>query len=319
MSLTILKVGRFPMPEELKQSLMQYGELFVDSALSDEERVKVRERTSIIVASGSSEFTYDDYKTTPNLKAIVCFSVGYDKINIQGAIDNGVIVTHTPNVLNDDVANTALMLTLATTRELVNHHNYVENGEWGKSPIGTTVSIGGKKMGIVGLGRIGKEIATRAAAFKMTIGYHGRHKQDVPYEYFDNLLDLAKWADVLMLACPASSENYHMINDEVLAALGPQGYLINIARGSIVDTEALIRALDAKTIAGAGLDVYEHEPKVEDELKHRVNVVLLPHAGSATNETRKAMGDLVMENLKLILDGKDPKTPVPGTFPPKAK
>lgn len=315
MALTILKVGRFDMLPELEAQLKERGTYYVDNALSLEERAEVRARTDIVVASGGSQFKAADFESCPQLKAIVCFSVGYDGIDVKSAIAKNVFVTHTPNVLNDDVANTAMMLLLNCTRQAKAAQDYIERDAWGhESAFPLTTSIGGKKLGIVGLGRIGKEIAARAAAFKMEIGYFGRHQQtDVSYRYFPSLLELATWCDVLLLALPASKENYHSVDLSVLKALGPEGYLINIARGSIVNTEDLITALDLGLIAGAGLDVYEKEPGVPEGLQRRYNVSLLPHLGSATKETRLAMANLVIANLDAILQGKEAITPVPGT------
>ena len=256
MALTILKVGKFDMLPELETQLKERGDYYVDSALKADERTAVRARTDIVVASGGSKFQAEDFASCPQLKAIVCFSVGYDGIDIASAIAHNVFVTHTPNVLNDDVANTALMLLLNCTRAAKTAQEYIERGAWGKSSaLPLTTSIGGKKLGIAGLGRIGKEIAARAAAFKMEIGYFGRHQQtDVAYQYFGSLKDLATWCDVLVLAMPASSENRHCVDLEIMKALGPNGFLINIARGSLVNTDDLITALNSNYIAGAGLE-----------------------------------------------------------------
>lgn len=315
MALTILKVGKFDMLPELETQLKERGAYYVDSALKADERTAVRARTDIVVASGGSKFQAADFASCPQLKAIVCFSVGYDGIDINSAIAHNVFVTHTPNVLNYDVANTALMLLLNCTRAAKTAQEYIERGAWGKSSaLPLTTSIGGKKLGIAGLGRIGKEIAARAAAFKMEIGYFGRHQQtDVAYQYFGSLKDLATWCDVLVLAMPASSENRHCVDLEIMKALGPNGFLINIARGSLVNTDDLITALNSNYIAGAGLDVFEQEPHVPEALQGRSNVSLLPHLGSATKETRHAMAQLVIANLDAILQGQEVITPVPGT------
>ena len=315
MALTILKVGRFDMLPYLEQELKARGDYYVDTKLTDTQRAQIRAKTDIVVASGGSQFQAEDFDSAPNLKAIVCFSVGYDGINVEEAIKRNIFVTHTPNVLNDDVANTALMLMLNCTREFKANQDYIEQGKWGKAaPYPLTTSIGHKKLGIAGFGRIGKEIAARAAAFKMEIGYFGRHQQEgVAYPYFSSLKDLATWADVLMLAMPASSENKHCVNKEILTALGAEGYLVNIARGSIVNTEDLIYCLQNKIIAGAALDAYENEPDVPSELMGLPNVALQPHIGSATHETRTAMAQLVIDNLDAILQGRQVITPVPGT------
>lgn len=314
MALTILKVGGFDMLPRLRDELEKRGEYFVDSSLAPEERKAVRARTDIVVASGNSCWQKEDFDGAPSLKAIVCFSVGYDRIDWQEAARRNVFVTHTPDVLNDDVADTAIMLMLNTMREFKATQEYVEAGKWGSAPMyPLTHSPAHRKVGIAGLGRIGSEIADRCKAFKMEIGYYGRNCKDVPYQYFDNLKDMAAWCDVMILAMPASPDNRHAVNKEVLSVLGPDGYLINIARGSIVNTADLIECLDNKVIAGAGLDVYENEPEVPKELMNRPNVALQPHTASATWETRDAMADLVLRNLDAILEGRAPVTPVPGT------
>lgn len=315
MALTLLKVGSFDMLPYLKDELMKRGDFYVDRDLDDNEREQIRAKTDFVIASGGSKFDKADFDTTPNLKGIICFSVGFDRIDVAEAVKRNIFVTHTPDVLNDDVANTAMMLMLDCTRRSKAGHDHIESGTWAqRKPFALTTSINGKKLGIAGLGRIGKEIAARAEAFKMEIAYYGRAKQSsVPYQFFDNLKDMATWCDVLMLAMPATKENFHCINKEILEALGKDGYLINIARGSIVNTHDLVAALESHTIAGAGLDVYEVEPCAPEGLMHLSNVALQPHAGSATNETRKAMADLVLQNLDAILANKKVITPVPFT------
>lgn len=315
MSEVILKVGKFPMTDELHQAMLERGEFLIDSELSDSERAAVRQRVTMVLGSGGSQFTAEDFDSCPKLKGIVCFSVGYDKIDIPAAIEHNVFVTHTPDVLSYEVANTAMMLMLDCTRQAKAAQEYIEAGQWGKAaPFPLATSLQNKKLGIAGLGRIGKAIAKRAEAFDMEIGYYGRHQHaDVSYPFFGNLKQMATWCDILLLIMPATKDNQHCVNLEVLKALGPQGYLINVGRGSLVDTADLITALDQKLIAGAGLDVFENEPHVPNELMHRPNVALLPHLGSATNETRHQMMELVVKNFDAIVSGKEALTPVVGT------
>lgn len=315
MSEVILKVGGFPLSEELKAAMEKRGEFFIDNELSPDERAAVRERTTIVLGSGGTKFKAEDFASCPQLKGIVCYSVGYDQIDIAEAIKRNVFVTHTPDVLSNEVANTAIMLMLCCTRQAKAAQDYIEEGKWGRAEdFALTTSIEHKKLGIAGLGRIGTAIAKRAEAFDMEIGYYGRKPHsDVSYPYFASLEELAKWCDVLMLIMPATAENQHAVNLKVLEALGKDGYLVNVARGSIVDTDALIYALDHKLIAGAALDVFEHEPHVPEELMHRPNVALLPHLGSATVETRHQMAELVAQNLDAITRGQSVLTPVPGT------
>ncbi len=267
----------------------------------------------IAVASGGSSFKEKDYAIAKKLKLIADFGVGYDGIDIPCANAHRVLVSHTPNVLNDDVADLAVALTLNITRDLVGAHNYAVAGRWEKEggyPL--TTAMHGLKTGIVGMGRIGKEIASRLSAFKLSIGYTARHqKSDVGYTYFADIHALASWADVLILALPSTPESFHLVDATVLRELGKDGFLVNIARGAIVDTAALIEALGNGTLKGAALDVYEKEPHIEEALRKLDNVVLTPHVGSATHGTRRAMADLVLANIDAYLEGKPLVTQVP--------
>lgn len=315
MALTILKVGSFDMMDELISSLRERGDFFELSHLQEPEKTEIMAKTDIVVASGGSIMHKAEFEAMPNLKGIVCFSVGFDGIDLQEANARNIFVTNTPDVLNEEVANTALLLLLACTRKFKAAHDFIEQGKWAQyQAFPLTYSLEGKRLGIAGLGRIGKAIARRAAVFNMEIGYYGRHQQEnVDYPYFSSLKELAQWCDCLMLIMPASKDNYHCVNLEVLEALGQEGYLVNVARGSQVNTAELLYALDHKIIAGAALDVFEDEPRVPQELFGRDNVALMPHLGSATVDTRLNMGRLGLENLDAILAGKPVKTPVPST------
>jgi lactate dehydrogenase-like 2-hydroxyacid dehydrogenase len=247
----------------------------------------------------------------PKLEIISNFGVGVDAINLDDAKKRRLIVTNTPNVLNDCVADTALALVLNTVRKFPQSEAYLRGGHWAsRGPYPLTTSVGGKTLGILGLGRIGEAIAKRAAACGMKIRYHNRGKKDVAWPYDPDPVTLAKNSDVLMVVTPASAQTNRMINAQVLDALGPQGYVVNIARGSVVDEPVLLRYLQEKRIAGAGLDVFADEPRVPPEFFKLDNAVLFPHVGSATVETRKAMGDLQVENLRLHFAGRDVKTRV---------
>ena len=241
----------------------------------------------------------------PKLEIISNFGVGVDAINLDDAKKRGIIVTNTPDVLNDCVADTALALVMNTVRKFPQSERYLRAGNWasrGAYPL--TTSLGGKTLGILGLGRIGEVIAKRAIACGMKIRYHNRNRKDVPYPYDPDPVTLAKNSDVLMVVTPGGPETNKIINDKVLQALGPDGYLVNIARGSVVDEPMLLRYLQEKKIAGAGLDVFVDEPRVPPEFFTLDNAVLFPHVGSATVETRKAMGDLQIENLRRHFAGK---------------
>ena len=251
----------------------------------------------------------------PKLEIISSFGVGYDNIDAKAAARRGIIVTNTPGVLDDEVADTALGLMIMTVRQLPQSERYLRAGQWSaKGAYPLSPSLRDRTVGILGLGRIGKAIATRVNAFGLEVVYHGRHAQtDVAYRYYASLIDMAKAVDILIVVAPGGPGTRHIINAEVLEALGPDGVLINVARGSLVDEKALIEALRNKTILAAGLDVFENEPSVPQELIALDNAVLLPHVGSASIKTRRAMAECVVSNVLAWADGKPPLTPVPET------
>jgi len=251
----------------------------------------------------------------PNLEQVSSFGVGYDHIDAKWAGEHGIIVTNTPEVLNEEVADTALGLLLCTVRELPQSERYLRTGKWKDAhyPL-TKATLRDRTVGMVGMGRIGKAIARRLEAFGVPVVYHSRNQQpDVKYKYYPKLIDMARDVDTLMVIVPGGASTKNMVNAEVLKALGPRGVLINVARGSVVDEPALVAALKSGTILAAGLDVFANEPNVPDELKTMQNVVLLPHIGSASVVTRNAMDQLVVDNLKNWFAGKAPLTPVPET------
>ena len=248
----------------------------------------------------------------PKLEIISSFGVGYDAIDTEDCRSRGITVTNTPDVLNDAMAETTMALVLALCRKIPQADAYVRAGRWekeGNFPL--TSELTGRTMGIIGLGRIGKEVAKRAQAFKMQVVYHGRsHQVHEPYPHFKSLTEMAKACDWLVSIVPGGEATKHLINKDVLDALGPDGYLVNVGRGPSVDEPALIEALKQKRIAGAALDVFENEPHVPEAFFALDNVVLSPHQGSATHKTRWAMGDLVVRNLKAYFDGMPTITPV---------
>jgi lactate dehydrogenase-like 2-hydroxyacid dehydrogenase len=250
----------------------------------------------------------------PNLQIVASFGVGYDHIDATFARERGVIVTHTPGVLDDEVADIAMALTIATVRELPQAERYLREGRWPGATYRLTASLRGRTMGILGLGRIGKAIAQRAAAFGLDVVYHGRSQQiGAPFLYYPTLIGMAKACDILMVAAPGGAGTRHIVNREIIEAVGPEGIIVNVSRGSLIDETALIEALKDRKLLGAGLDVFEHEPNVPGALLALDNAVLLPHVGSASVHTRQAMADLMIDNLKSWLDGKGPLTPVPET------
>ena len=250
----------------------------------------------------------------PKLEIVSNFGVGYDSVDVRAAAQRGIVVTNTPDVLTEEVADLALGLLLATVRELPQADRYLRAGRWLEGDYRLSPTLRNRKVGILGLGRIGKAIARRLEGFGLPVSYYGRKRQaDVSYPYYDSAAALARDVDVLMVVTPGGGETRHLVNAEVLKALGPDGILINVARGSVVDTQALIEALRTKTILTAGLDVFEDEPRVPQELIEMDHIVLLPHVGSASIETRNAMGRLVVDNLVSWFSGKGPLTPVPET------
>ncbi|TMJ48971.1 MAG: 2-hydroxyacid dehydrogenase [Alphaproteobacteria bacterium] len=249
----------------------------------------------------------------PKLEIISSFGVGYDHVDAKWAAAHGIVVTNTPDVLTEEVADTALGLLLCTVRELPQAERYLRAGKWleGDYPL-TRATLRDRIIGMVGLGRIGKAIARRLDAFRVPVVYHSRHPQPgVPYRHYPNLVDMARDVDVLMVVTPGGPATKHLIDANVLEALGPDGILINMSRGSVVDEPALIAALEAGKILSAGLDVFANEPRVPPELMAMENVVLFPHVGSASVYTRDAMGQLVVDNLLSWAAGKGPLTPVP--------
>ncbi|MGI9480321.1 MAG: 2-hydroxyacid dehydrogenase [Hyphomicrobiaceae bacterium] len=252
----------------------------------------------------------------PGTKLISNFGVGYDGVDTAAAEERGVVVTNTPDVLTEEVADTALGLLIMTVRELPQARDYLTAGRWAKEGDYhlTPHSLRDRSVGIIGLGRIGKAIATRCAAFGLPISYLGRNKQqDVPYAYYSDPVALAAAVDTLICVTPGTAETQNLVNGAVLEALGPRGILINISRGSVVDEPALIAALKNGTIAAAGLDVMVGEPDFNPELMAFDNLVLLPHVGSASVHTRNQMGQLVVDNLLKMKDGTPPISPVPET------
>lgn len=257
------------------------------------------ERVEALFGAATRKVSIEFLDALPNLKVISSFGVGFDPYDESYITGRKIRLGYTPDVLNDCVADLAFALLLDCARQVSASDRYVREGRWvteGIFPLGVQVS--GKRLGIVGLGRIGMEIAERAKGFRMDVIYHNRNpRTDVPYRYVESLIELAKQSDFLVIATPGGPSNAQLINQEVLEALGPEGYLINIARGVVVDEDALVAALQSRTIAGAGLDVFVNEPHVPEALFKLDNVTICPHIASATIETRGAMRDLAIENF----------------------
>ncbi len=280
----------------------------------DELLARVAPQIRAMATGGHSATDGAFMRRLPHLEIVANFGVGYDNVDAAWAGRHGITVTNTPGVLDEEVADTALGLVLAAVRQLPAAERHLRAGRWLKESFPLTPTLRGRTLGILGLGRIGKHIARRAEAFGVTVAYHNRHPQpDVPYLYFPTLVGLAQACDILVVVTPGGSDTRHLVGREVLQALGPTGVLINVSRGSVVDEEALIQALRDRTIMAAGLDVFADEPHVPQALIDMDHVVLLPHVGSASQHTRDAMGQLVVDNLLSWAAGKGPLTPVAET------
>ncbi|BAT98508.1 hypothetical protein LR48_Vigan406s017100 [Vigna angularis] len=264
-----------------------------------------------VVASSSAGADAALIEALPKLEIVSSFSVGVDKIDKEKCREKGIPVTYTPDVLTDEVADLTIGLILALLRRICECDRFVRSGQWKRGNYKLTTKFSGKTVGIIGLGRIGEAIAKRAEGFKCPISYYSRtEKRESNYKYYPSVVELASNCDILVVACALTEETHHIINREVINALGPKGYLINIGRGKHVDETELVSALVEGRLGGAGLDVFENEPSVPEELFGLENVVLLPHVGSATVETRTAMADLVLGNLEAHFLGKPLLTPL---------
>jgi len=269
-------------------------------------------RIRAVAAAGDSSVPAALIAQLPALEVISVMGVGYDGVDLPAALARGIAVGHTPGVLNDDVADLALALMLAVSRGIVSADTHVRAGRWPAAGRPLQRKMSGARLGLVGMGRIGRAIAQRALAFGMQVAYTSRQrKDDLPWAFHADVADLAAQSDFLVLITPGGAGTHHLVDARVLAALGSKGYLINVARGSVVDEAALVQALANGTIAGAGLDVFEREPAVPEALWSMEQVVLTPHIGSATHETRQAMAALACDNLRAHLAGQPMPAPVP--------
>ena len=303
---TLIKIGEFP--AELQQQIdRDFRCMTAEEVLSDES---LRKTVRGVVTRSNYKVPLGVVEALPALKVIATSGVGFDGIPVAWAQQRGIVVTHTPGVLDAAVCELAVGLLLAMLRQLPQADRHVREGRWQTSPYPLTVSLAGKRIGIVGLGRIGKGIAERLAPFGAQRGYAGSVRNESPYRHFPNALAMAPEVDVMILSCKGGPQTRHLIDAKVLRALGP-GFLVNIARGSVVDEVALVDALTKGALRGAALDVFEHEPLRDSPLVGLPHVLLSPHAGSATAETRAAMLRLTLDNLHAVLDGRAAKTPVP--------
>ena len=299
-NIAVLQVGPL-MPAVQEPLTSDYGAVRLPDSPAEREAFLERHGGSfeVAVTSGKVGVGSDLMRALPNLRAVINFGVGYDATDVAQAVERGITVSNTPDVLNDCVADTAIALYLDVLRGVSAADRYVRRGNWlssGNFPLATKAS--GKKVGILGLGRIGRVIARRLEGFDCEISYHSRNQvEEVSYRYAASPRELAAGCDVLIVAAAGGPGSAKLVDADVINAIGPKGYLINIARGSVVDEDALVAALLAGRLAGAGLDVFAEEPKVPEDLLALESVVLLPHLGSGTHETRAAMAELTLANL----------------------
>ncbi len=310
MKLKVLKQAY--LPSQLTAKLEERYDIYEYNALTSEAFSTLAKEFTIMIANGESIVTRELIESLPSLELIAVFGVGYDGVDVQAAAEHHVAVSHTPGVLTDDVADLAMGLMLSTSRQIVAAQKFIEAGHWQEGGFPWTRKVSGSRIGIVGMGRIGKAIAQRCEGFSMQIAYSD-HKAipGVNYSWVKDIADLAAQSDFLMVCTPGSSENKALIDEKVLKALGSDGILINISRGSVIDESALLKAVEQGIIAGAGLDVFSDEPNVPDGLLHRDNVVVTPHMASATWSTRMAMSQLVLDNVAGWVGSKTLVTPIP--------
>jgi lactate dehydrogenase-like 2-hydroxyacid dehydrogenase len=271
----------------------------------------LRSNIRAVVGAGHDHVGAEFFNLLPALEIVASIGVGYEHIDAREAARRGILVTNTPDVLTDEVADFAVGLLIATLRQLPQADRFVRAGRWPAGEFPLTPTLRNRKIGIVGLGRIGRAVAHRLAAFGVSIAYHGRNPQaGVSYPYYSSLIELARDVDTLVSVVPGGASTHHLITSDVLEALGPDGVVINVGRGSTIDERALLAALKDGTILSAGLDVFENEPHIPPEFLELDQMVLLPHVGSGSVLTREAMGQLMIDNLTSWFEGKGPLTPV---------
>jgi hydroxypyruvate reductase len=304
----VLIFSRFP-----KALMARIGEKFElldaggkppNEVFAAEELAQVR----AMITAGGTPLPGAMMDMMPKLAAIVCYGTGYDGVDLKAAAERKITIGHSPGANAASVADIAITLMLAVTRRVLVLDNYVRSGDWAArkpSPMmRPQAGMPARKIGVYGMGEIGRKIAARCAAFESEVGYFSRSRRDVPYQYFPSLEALADWCSILMIAVRAGDDTHHVVNADILKRLGEDGYVVNIARGSVIDQQALVQALTDKTIAGAGLDVYAKEPHAPDALTALPNVVLTPHTGGHTLESHQNMQDCVLANLTAFFDGK---------------
>jgi hydroxypyruvate reductase len=308
MPFKVLIYSRFP-----KAMMARIGQRFelMDAAGKPPAEVFTAEQLSgvrAMITAGGTPLPAAVMDTLPSLRVIVCYGTGYDGVDLKAAAKRGIAVGHSPAANASAVADLAVTLMLAATRRLLPADDYVRNGNWSSAKPSPLMrprpGNPGRRVGVYGMGEIGRKIASRAAAFETEVGYFSRSRHDVPYQYWPSLEALAEWCSVLMIAVRAGPDTHHAVNAGILQKLGKDGYVVNISRGSVIDQAALVTALTDETIAGAGLDVFEKEPHAPDALTAFPNVVLTPHIGGHTIESHTAMQDCVIANLDAFFGGR---------------
>jgi hydroxypyruvate reductase len=311
---TVLVYSRFP-----KALMVRIGQRYelMDAAGKPPSQVFSAEQLSGIramITAGGTPLGGAIMDTMPQLRAIVCYGTGYDGVDLTAAAQRGIAVGHSPAANASAVADLAVTLMLAVTRRLLPADDYVRSGNWSAAKPSPLMSPQagnpGRRIGVYGMGEIGRKIASRLAAFETEIAYFSRSRREVPYRYLPSLEALAEWCTVLMIAVRAGSDTHHVVDANILHKLGKDGYVVNISRGAVIDQQALVAALTDKTIAGAGLDVFEKEPHVPDALTAFPNVVLTPHIGGHTLDSHTAMQNCVIANLDTFFAGKPLAHPV---------
>jgi lactate dehydrogenase-like 2-hydroxyacid dehydrogenase len=296
---SVLQVGQFPevMQAVIDQRItpVRYPDLNANLPPGTYESILIRSNTQLPTQL---------LDKLPTVKMVATCGVGFDNLPLGYLKEKGIKASNTPGVLNDAVCELAIGMLFGLLRRIPQAHEFVKSSAWSKGLFTVTTTLAGKRVGIAGMGRIGQDLAKRLEPFKVKLAYTGPSQKELPYEYFPDINALAKASDVLFLACPANPETEKMINAKVLEALGPEGFLINIARGSVVDEAALLVALQHKTIAGAALDVFDNEPNPNPAFLNIDNVLLTPHIGSATSETRQLMTNLAIDNLEAFYNKK---------------
>ncbi len=312
-SIRVLQLGNMPQPE-LGAELAARYDVTVLSAQADPAAFLAQHGSEFeyVVTSAGIGMSADVVAALPRLKFVSSFGVGFDSLDRDALLARGARVSNTPGVLDDCVADMAFGLLIDVARGIAASDRFVRAGRWSKERFRITTRVSGKRLGILGMGRIGTQVAQRAQGFNMEVRYHNRHVvQGSPYAYMATLGELAQWCDFLVITAAGGSATQHLVDASILQALGPDGFLINVARGSVVDEAALANALANNTIAGAGIDVFEDEPHPLPALLAQDNAVLTAHIASGTHETRRAMADLVLANLRSFIDTGKPVTEVP--------